>query len=74
MTFSQHRIKHPNNICEVNIQQVAQQMEQLLSELKAEMKRAQAVLSKPANKSRRVGTSLEVGNKVWLDARNISIT
>jgi hypothetical protein len=49
-------------------------MEQLVRELRAEMKRAQAVQSEQANKSRSVGTPLEVGNKVWLDARNISTT
>jgi hypothetical protein len=72
MTIGQHLIKDPNDICKVNAQQMAQRMEQLFSELRAEMKRAQAVQSKQANKSQRIGTLLEVGDKVWLDARNIS--
>jgi hypothetical protein len=38
------------------------------------MKRAQAVLSKWANKFRRVGTLLKVGDEVWLDAQNYSLT
>jgi hypothetical protein len=49
-------------------------MEQLFSELRAEMKRAQAVQSKQVNKSQRVSASLEVGNIVWLDTRNMSTT
>jgi hypothetical protein len=49
-------------------------MEQLFSELRAEMKWAQAIQSEQANKSRRFGTSLEVGNTVSLDARKISTT
>ena len=73
-TFGQHPIKDPNDIRKVNAQQMAQWMEQLFCELRAEMKRAQAVQSEQANKSQRVGTVLEVGDKVWLDARNISTT
>jgi hypothetical protein len=38
MTFGQHPIKDPNDIREVNAQQMAQRMEQLFSELRAEMK------------------------------------
>jgi hypothetical protein len=51
LTFGQHPIKDPNEIREVNAQQMAQQMEQLFGELRAEMKRAQAVQSEQANKS-----------------------
>jgi hypothetical protein len=72
MIFSQHPIKDPNDIGEVNTQQMAQRMEEHFSKLSAEMKRAQTVQSTQANKSQRAGTSLEVGNKVWLDARNVS--
>src|ERR1700690_4106547 len=72
MTCGQHPIKNPNDIHEVNAQQMAQQIEQLFSELRAEMKRAQAVQSEQANKSRRVGTELRIGDKVWMDARNLS--
>jgi hypothetical protein len=49
-------------------------MEQLFSELKAKMKRSQAIHSEQANKSRRIGTELNIGDQVWLDARNISTT
>jgi hypothetical protein len=72
MTFGQHPIKDPNNIREVHAQQMAQWMEQLFRELRAEMKRAQAVQSEQANKSRRVRTELQVGHNVWMDARNLS--
>jgi hypothetical protein len=74
MTIGQHPIMDPNNICKVNAQQMAQQMEQLFSELRAEMKRAQAIQSEQANKSQRIGTLLVIGDKVWLDARNLSTT
>jgi glycosylphosphatidylinositol phospholipase D len=36
------------------------------------MKRSQAIHSEQANKSRRTGTEINVGDQVWLDARNIS--
>jgi hypothetical protein len=49
MTFGEHPIKDPNNIHKVNTQQMAQRMEQLFSELRAEIKRAQAVQSEQAN-------------------------
>jgi hypothetical protein len=74
MTIAQHPIKDPNDIREVNAQQMAQRMEQLFIELTAEMKRAQAVHSSQPNKSLRVGTPLVIGDKVWLDARNVSRT
>jgi hypothetical protein len=74
MTFGQHPLKDSKDIREVNAQQTAQQMEQLFSELKAEMKRSQAIHSEQANKSRRISTKLNVGDQVWLDARNISTT
>ena len=68
MTFGQHPISNPNDIQEVNAQQMAQRMEQLFSDLQAEMKRAQAIHSKQANKSRKPGAELQVGNKIWIDA------
>jgi transposase InsO family protein len=74
MTFGQHPLKDPKDIREVNAQQTAQQLERLFSELKAEMKRSQAIHSEQANKSRRTGTELNIGDQVWLDARNISTT
>jgi hypothetical protein len=74
MTFGQHPLQDPKDVREVNAQQTAQRMEQLFSELKAEMKRSQAIHSEQANKSRRTGTELNVGDHVWLDARNISTT
>jgi hypothetical protein len=49
-------------------------MEQRFSELNAEMKQSQAIHSEQANKSRRTGAELNIGDKVWLDARNISTT
>jgi hypothetical protein len=72
MTFSQHLILDPNDIREVNAQQMAQRMEQLISELRPEIKRAQALQFEMANKSRRVGTEKQVGDKVSMDARNLS--
>jgi hypothetical protein len=74
MTFGQHPLQDPKDIREVNAQQTAQRMEQLFSELKAAMKRSQAIHSEQANKSRRTGAELNVGDQVWLDARNISTT
>jgi hypothetical protein len=74
MIFGQHPIKYTNHIHQVNAQQMAQQMEQLFSKLRAKMKRAQAVHSEQVNKSQRVSTPLEVSDKVWQDARNIWIT
>jgi hypothetical protein len=56
MTFGQHPIKDPNDICEVNTQQMAQQTVQLFSELRAEIKIAQAIQSEQANKFRWVST------------------
>jgi hypothetical protein len=51
MTFGQYSSKNPNDIHEVNAQQMAPQMELLFSELRAEMERAQAIQSEQANKS-----------------------
>jgi hypothetical protein len=74
LTFGQHPLQDPKDMREVNAQQTAQQMEQLFSELKAEMKRSQAIHSEQTNKSRRSGTELNIGDKVWLDVRNIWTT
>jgi hypothetical protein len=74
MTFGQHPLQDPKDIRKVNTQQTAQQMEQLFSELKAQIKRSQTIHSEQANKSRRTGTELNIGDQVWLDARNISTT
>ena len=72
MTCSEHPITDRNNIWEVNIQQMAQHMEQLFSKLQVEMKRAQAIQAEQANKSQRSRTELQVGDKVWMDAWNLS--
>jgi hypothetical protein len=71
MTFVQHPLQDPKDIREVNAQQTAQQMEQLFSQLKAEMKRSQAIHSEQANKSRRTRAEFNIDDQVWLDARNI---
>jgi hypothetical protein len=74
MTFEQHPQQDPKHICEVNAQQTAQQMEQLFSELKAEMKRSQAIHAEQANRSRWIRAEFNICDQVWLDARNISTT
>jgi hypothetical protein len=74
MTFGQHPLQDPKDIREVNAQQTPQQMEQLFSELEAEMKRSQAIHAKQANKTRPIGAQCNVADQVWLDARNISTT
>jgi hypothetical protein len=74
MTFGQHPITDPYNIHKVNTQQMAQPISQLFSELCAEMKRAQAIQSAQAYNSRRVSTSLGVGDKAWLDEGNLLTT
>jgi hypothetical protein len=38
------------------------------------MKRSQAIHAEQANKSRRIGTEFNIGDHVWLDARNTSTT
>jgi hypothetical protein len=48
MTSGQHLLQDPKDIREVSAQQTAQQMEQLFNELKAEMKRSQAIHSEQA--------------------------
>ena len=53
---------------------MAQRIEQLFSDLQVEMKRAQAIYSEQANKSQKPGAELQVGDKVWMDARNLSTT
>jgi hypothetical protein len=64
ITFGRHPIKDSNNIRKVNTKQMAQCTEQLFSELRVEMKRAQVVHSEQANKSRGVGTPLGIGDKI----------
>jgi hypothetical protein len=51
MTFGHYPFTDSNDICKVNTWLMAQWMEQLFSELRAEMKRLQAVLSEQTNKS-----------------------
>jgi ribosome recycling factor len=53
---------------------MAQQMEQLFSDLKAEMKQSQAIHSEQVNKSRWTRAEFHIGDKVWLDVKNISTT
>jgi hypothetical protein len=67
-------LQDPKDIREVKAQQTAQQMEQLLSELKTEMKRLQAIHAQQANESRRIRAQFNVDDQVLLDARNISTT
>jgi hypothetical protein len=74
VSFSQHPIKGPNKICKVNTQQMAPQIAQLLSKLRTEMYRAQAVQSEEGSKSRRVSIPLAVSSKFWHDVKNISTT
>jgi hypothetical protein len=74
MTLGQRKLQNSKDICKVNRQQTAQQMEQLFSELKAEMKRSQAIHCEQANKSKRTGAEFNIGHKVWLDAWNKSTT
>ena len=74
MTFGQHPIRDPNYIQEVNAQQMAQCMEQLFSNLQAEMKRAQAIQSEQANKSQTARAELQVEECMLMDTQNLSTT
>jgi hypothetical protein len=53
---------------------MAQQMEQPVPSLRADIKGVQSIQSKQANKFWRVGISVEVRDKVLLDVQNISAT
>jgi hypothetical protein len=49
MILGKHPIKDPNNIHNMNTQQMAHRMEQLSSELKEDMNRTQPIPSEQAN-------------------------
>jgi hypothetical protein len=46
-------------------------MKQIHEHLKVEMRRSQALQEEGANRERIPGPNIQVGSKVWLDARNI---
>ena len=47
-------------------------MEQLFTYLRAEIKRAQAIQSEQSNMSQRLNAELQIGDKVWMNARSLS--
>jgi len=49
-------------------------MEQIHEHLRVEMKRSQAVQEEGANRGRIPGPNIQVGSKVWLDARHVRTT
>ena len=72
MTFSQHPVQNANDIREVNANNIAQKMNGIFEQMQAEMTRAQAIQAEQADKHQREGDKLEVGTRVWMDARNIA--
>jgi hypothetical protein len=54
--------------------QVQATMQQVHEHLRVEMRRSQAVQEEGANRGRIPAPNLQVGSKVWLDARNIRTT
>jgi hypothetical protein len=54
--------------------QVQSMMQQVHEHLRVEMRRSQAIPEEGANRGRIPAPNLQVGSKVWLDARNIRTT
>jgi len=54
--------------------QVQAAMEQIHEHLRVEMRRSQAIQEEGANKGRIPGPNIQVGSKVWLDARHVQTT
>jgi hypothetical protein len=55
----------------VEAEQFQATMQQVDEHLRVEMKRSKAVQEEGANQGHIPGTNIQVGSKVWLDARNI---
>ena len=72
MTFSQHPVQNSNDIREVNAKALSQKMNDIFEQMKAEMARAQSIQAEQADKHRREGVKMGVGDRVWMDARNIA--
>src|ERR1700731_3431041 len=72
ITFGQHPIQNANDIREVNANTFTQKMNEVFQCMRAEMTRAQAIQAEQADKHRREGVTLTVGDRVWMDARNIT--
>jgi hypothetical protein len=72
MTFTQHPVQNGNDIREVNAKTLSHKMNEIFEQMKSEMGRAQAIQAEQANKHRREAVSITVGDRVWMDARNIT--
>jgi transposase InsO family protein len=72
MTFSQHPVQENNDIREVNANTLPQKMKEIFEQMRTEMARAQSIQTEQADKHRREGVELKPGDRVWMDARNIS--
>jgi hypothetical protein len=72
MTFSQHLIQNGNDIREVNANSLSNKMNEIFKQMKTEMVRAQSIQAEQADKRCREGIELNPGDRVWMDARNIS--
>ena len=72
MAFSQHPVQNGNDIRDVNANTLSQKMNEIFEQMKAEMSRAQTIQAKQADKHCRKGVELRIGDRVWMDARNIT--
>jgi hypothetical protein len=70
MSFSAEPTQEREQQC-CEADQVQAVMQQVHEHLQVEMRRSQAVQEEGANRGRVPAPNIQVGSKVWLDARNI---
>jgi hypothetical protein len=73
MTFSQHPIQNGNDIKEMNTNNLSRKMNEIFEQMKYDMARAQSIQAEQAEKRCREGIEMKPGDRVWMDARNISM-
>jgi hypothetical protein len=71
MIFSQPQVQNGNNIREVNANTLYQTMNEIFEQMKTKMARAQSIQAEQVDNCRREGIVMNVGDRVWMDARNI---
>jgi hypothetical protein len=72
MTFSQHSVQNGHDIREVNANTLTQKMNEIFEQMKTEMSRTQSIPAEQPDNRRREGVEMTVGDRVWMDVRNIS--
>jgi hypothetical protein len=73
MSYGQQPVQNVNDIREVNANTLSETMKKIFEQMKSKMFQAQIIQAEEADKHCQEDIKLKIGDRVWMDARNIAI-